>query len=222
MEEQAASEMMSQLSPFMVDTSNPAKVAQHPMPLVDANSVMAEIFDKKHWDRKHLLQYSKLEQNAVDRAKGQNFEAFSGTRPMAHPGESREHIFIHTQFQKELIRRLEDMTAEIQRMIVRNMNPTAEYKMEFDMTKTALDIITEHIQEDSMPAYAETQMTNQKAQAMTSPMPQGAGQMMNQPELGNVVTLNGLGGNQTMPNLPAQQGMQGGPGQIGGIINNNQ
>jgi hypothetical protein len=35
----------------MVDTTNPAKVAQHPMPLVDAVSLMEEVFDKKGWIR---------------------------------------------------------------------------------------------------------------------------------------------------------------------------
>ena len=46
LEKQEAAEELAQLSPFMVDTTDPAKVAQHPMPLVDAVSLMEEVFEK--------------------------------------------------------------------------------------------------------------------------------------------------------------------------------
>lgn len=212
LEKQEAAEELAQLTPFMVDTTDPAKVAQHPMPLVDAVSLMEEVFEKKGWDKKHLIQYNMLEQDSIARAKAQNYEAFRGERPIPHPGESREHINIHVQFNKELQRRFETMTEDIKYMIEEGMNPPGNYKQEFDLLEESIAIISEHIAEDSMPAYVEPMQSAQKGMAMTQPPQQGMGQS---------VTESGLGGNQQRaePQNPiAQAGMEGGPGQLGGPV----
>ncbi len=209
LEKQEAGEQLAQLSGFMVDTTNPAKVAAHPMPLVDAVSLMEEVFEKKGWNKKHLLQYNKLEQDSINRAKAQNYEAFKGERPIPHPGESREHISIHTQFNKEMQHRLEVMTKDIQLMITQGHNPPGAYKQEFDITKQTIAIISEHIIEDSQPAYMEPMQTSMKGLQMSQPAQQGMGQ---------VVSQSGLGGNQPTVNPVEQAGLQGGPGQLGGNI----
>ena len=141
MEQQAAGEMLAQLSGFMVDTTNPGKVAAHPMPLVDAGILMREVFDKKNWNKKMLLQYSKLEEGSIDRAKAQNFEAFTGIQPMGHPGESKEHIFIHTQFQQELSNRFETMINEIANLVSRGGKPSPQQMLEFDSTKDRKSVV---------------------------------------------------------------------------------
>jgi len=212
LEKQEAAEMLAQNSPFMVDTTNPAKVAAHPMPLVDAVSLMEEVYEKRGWDKKHLLQFNQLEQDAVSRAKAQNYEAFKGERPMPHPGESREHINIHVQFNKELQDRFETMKKDIEMMIAEGMNPPGNYKQEFDLTRTSIAIISEHIMEDSQPAYMEAQMSAQEGAQMLQP-DQGQPQQVQQ-GMGQDVTQSGLGGNQ--PNPVQAAGMEGGPGQLGG------
>lgn len=204
LEKQEAGEELAQLSAFMVDTTNPSKVAQHPMPLVDAVSLMEEVFDKKGWDKKHLLQYSGLEKDAVSRAKAQNYEAWKGTEPMPHAGESREHVAVHVQFVKELENRFEQMTEDIQGILAQGQNPPGQYKQEFDMTKKAIQIMSEHIMEDSQPAFMEPTQVAQKGMAMTQPA-QGMGQ---------TVTQSGVGGNE--PNPVGGAGLEGGPGQLGG------
>lgn len=209
LEKQEAGEQLAQLSGFMVDTTNPAKVAQHPMPLVDAVSLMEEVFDKKGWNKKHLLQYNKLEQDSVNRAKAQNYEAFKGQRPMPHPGESREHINIHTQFNKEMQQRLEVMKKDIEMMMTQGQNPPGTYKQEFDLTRQAIALISEHIMEDSQPAYMEPMQSSMKGMQMSQPAQQGMGQLVSQ---------SGLGGNQPIANPIAQAGMEGGPGELGGSI----
>lgn len=209
LEKQEAGEQLAQLSGFMVDTTNPAKVAAHPMPLVDAVSLMEEVFDKKGWNKKHLLQYNKLEQDSVNRAKAQNYEAFKGQRPMPHPGESREHINIHTQFNKEMQQRLEVMKKDIEMMMTQGQNPPGTYKQEFDLTRQAIAIISEHIIEDSQPAYMESMQTSMKGMQMSQPAQQGMGQSVSQ---------SGLGGNQPTANPIQQAGMEGGPGELGGSI----
>lgn len=209
LEKQEAGEQLAQLSGFMVDTTNPAKVAAHPMPLVDAVSLMEEVFDKKGWNKKHLLQYNKLEQDSVNRAKAQNYEAFKGQRPMPHPGESREHINIHTQFNKEMQQRLEVMKKDIEMMMTQGQNPPGTYKQEFDLTRQAIAIISEHIIEDSQPAYMEPMQTSMKGMQMSQPAQQGMGQSVSQ---------SGLGGNQPTANPIQQAGMEGGPGELGGSM----
>ena len=209
LEKQEAGEQLAQLSGFMVDTTNPAKVAAHPMPLVDAVSLMEEVFDKKGWNKKHLLQYNKLEQDSVNRAKAQNYEAFKGERPMPHPGESREHINIHTQFNKEMQQRLEVMKKDIEMMMTQGQNPPGTYKQEFDLTRQAIAIISEHIIEDSQPAYMEPMQSSLKGMQMSQPAQQGMGQLVSQ---------SGLGGNQPTVNPIAQAGMEGGPGELGGSM----
>lgn len=209
LEKQEAGEQLAQLSGFMVDTTNPAKVAAHPMPLVDAVSLMEEVFDKKGWNKKHLLQYNKLEQDSVNRAKAQNYEAFKGQRPMPHPGESREHINIHTQFNKEMQQRLEVMKKDIEMMMTQGQNPPGTYKQEFDLTRQAIAIISEHIMEDSQPAYMEPMQTSMKGMQMSQPAQQGMGQSVSQ---------SGLGGNQPTANPIQQAGMEGGPGELGGSM----
>jgi len=209
LEKQEAGEQLAQLSGFMVDTTNPAKVAAHPMPLVDAVSLMEEVFDKKGWNKKHLLQYRKLEQDSVNRAKAQNYEAFKGERPMPHPGESREHINIHVQFNKEMQQRLEVMKKDIEMMVTQGQNPPGAYKQEFDLTKQAIALISEHIMEDSQPAYMEPMQSSLKGMQMSQPAQQGMGQLVSQ---------SGLGGNQPTVNPIAQAGMEGGPGELGGSM----
>lgn len=218
LEKQEAMEMLSQLSPYMVDTTNPGKVAQHPMPLVDAVSLMEDAFEKMGWDKKHLLQYNQLEQDSESRAKAQNYEAFKGERPMSHPGESREHINIHVQFNEEMMDRLGVMQKDIEMMIVEGMNPPGNYKLEFDTLKKSIAIMSQHIAEDSQPAYTQPIMSVQKGMQMSQSR-QGMGQ---------AITQSGLGGNQPMPqgnpqenggagpNPVAEAGMEGGPGQLGG------
>ena len=206
LEKQEAGEELAQLSGFMVDTTNPAKVAQHPMPLVDAVSLMEEVFEKKGWNKKHLLQYNGLRQDSVNRAKAQNFEMFKGERSMPHPGESREHINIHVQFSKELQARLLTMTDDIKMMIEQGQNPPGSYKQEFDLSKETLALVSEHIMEDSQPVYMEPQATAMKGMQMTQPQ-QGMGQ---------TVTQSGVGGNEPTANPIAEAGMEGGPGQLGG------
>lgn len=207
LEKQEAGEQLAQLAGFMVDTTNPAKVAAHPMPLVDAVSLMEEVFEKKGWNKKHLLQYNKLEQDSINRAKAQNYEAFKGERPLPHPGESREHINIHVQFNKEMQQRLETMGEDIKMMIAQGQNPPGTYKQEFDLTKAAIGIISEHIIEDSQPAYMEPMQTSMKGLQMSQPAQQGMGQAVSQ---------SGLGGNQPTANPIQQAGLEGGPGQLGG------
>ena len=209
LEKQEAGEQLAQLSGFMVDTTNPAKVAQHPMPLVDAVSLMEEVFDKKGWNKKHLLQYNKLEQDSVNRAKAQNYEAFKGERPMPHPGESREHINIHVQFNKEMQQRLEVMKKDIEMMMAQGQNPPGTYKQEFDLTRQAIALISEHIMEDSQPAYMEPMQSSMKGMQMSQPAQQGMGQSVSQ---------SGLGGNQPTTNPIEQAGMEGGPGELGGSM----
>ena len=208
LEKQEAAEMLAQNTPFMVDTTNPARVAAHPMPLVDAVSLMEEVYDKRGWDKKHLIQYNQLEEDSLNRAKAQNYEAFKGQRPIPHPGESREHISIHTQFNDEMQRRLETMKGDIEMMIAEGINPPGQYKQEFDLTKMAIAIISEHIMEDSQPAYIEPMRSVQKGMAMTQPQ-QGIGQSVSQ---------SGVGGNQPVANPIEQAGMEGGPGQLGGVV----
>lgn len=216
LEKQEAAEELQQLSAFMVDTTNPAKVAQHPMPLVDAVSLMEEVFEKKGWNKKHLLQYNKLEQDSIGRAKSQNYEAFRGEIPMSHPGESAEHINIHTMFSKELQKRLEVMTEDIKTMIAMNQNPPGSYKQEFDLLKNAVGIITEHMMEDSQPAYLDAQMTMAKGAQMTQPQT-GIGQMVSQSGLGgNQPTVGSQSNPMQQANPIASAGMEGGPGQLGG------
>lgn len=220
LEKQEAAEELAQLSPFMVDTTDPAKVAQHPMPLVDAVSLMEEVFEKKGWDKKHLIQYNLLEQDSIARAKAQNYEAFKGERPIGHPGESREHINIHVQFNKEMQRRFEVMKEDITFMLAQGLNPPGNYKQEFDLLKESIAIISEHIAEDSIPAYAEPMQSVQKGMAMTQPPQQGMGQSVTQSGIGgNQPRATGIGGNQQgtrQQNPIADAGMQGGPGQLGG------
>lgn len=214
LEKQEAGEVLSQLSPFMVDVTNPGKVANHPMPLVDATSVMEEVFNKKGWNKKHLLQYSKLNEDAISRAKAQNYDMWRGVFTIAHPGESREHISVHTAALKEFTKRFETLNKEIQSAIVAQAPISPEYKQEFDMNVAAMQALAEHIQEDSMPIAMDAMNTVQKAQSMTqvqAPMPQGMGQMVSQ---------SGIGGNAPVPEMGnpiAQAGMQGGPGQLGGL-----
>jgi hypothetical protein len=217
LEKQEAAEELTQLSAFMVDTTNPAKVAQHPMPLVDAVSLMEEVFEKKGWDKKHLLQYSKLEQDSLSRAKAQNYEMFRGQAAMSHPGESREHINLHVQFNKEMQQRFETMIVDIKSMLDQGQNPPGTYKQEFDLTKKTIQLVSEHIMEDSMPSYVEPQVSAQKGMSMTQPQGQQG--------MGQSVAPSGVGGNQPVAE-PAQQqggqnpvadaGMEGGPGQLGG------
>ena len=86
-------------------------------------------------------------------------------------------------------------------------------KGEFDTIKDAINLISDHIMEDSMSPAMDAQQTAQKGKStvqMQAPMPQPMGQS---------VTQSGLGGNQEVASMgnPVQQGgMQGGPGQLGG------
>jgi hypothetical protein len=101
------------------------------------------------------------------------------------------------------------------------LNPPGNYKQEFDLLKESIAIISEHIAEDSIPAYAEPMQSVQKGMAMTQPPQQGMGQSVTQSGIGgNQPRATGIGGNQQgtrQQNPIADAGMQGGPGQLGGL-----
>jgi hypothetical protein len=88
---------------------------------------------------------------------------------MPHPGESREHINIHVQFNKEMQQRLEVMKKDIEMMVAQGQNPPGAYKQEFDLTKQAIALISEHIMEDSQPAYMEPMQSSMKGMQMSQP-----------------------------------------------------
>jgi hypothetical protein len=157
----------------------------------------------------------------MSRAKAQNYEAYKGSSPMSHPGESREHINIHVQFAKEIEQRVEVIKGDIQTIIRNSMEVPSDYKAEFDALIAALGIISEHIMEDSQPVYSEPMQVASRGMQMAS----GGSQAMGQQGMGQMVSPSGLGGNPMMPNMNAQgtnpiqqAGMQGGPGQLGGNI----
>jgi len=101
------------------------------------------------------------------------------------------------------------MKKDIEMMMTQGQNPPGTYKQEFDLTRQAIAIISEHIIEDSQPAYMEPMQSSLKGMQMSQPAQQGMGQLVSQ---------SGLGGNQPTVNPIAQAGMEGGPGELGGSM----
>lgn len=214
---QQSKENFAQLSQYMVDTSDPAKIAQHPMPLIDAVSFMDEYFETNGINRKHLINKKKQLSVDIENAMDQNRQMFNLDRPIPHPGESKEHIKVHEEFLNAVAKMRDKMQEEINAIVSQTGMPIdpMQYSTKYDQInrlQQVAQIAAEHIGIDMMPAYTSGEVAKQKASPMQRPE---AGGMGGNTQMGGVGNMGG--GNPPMPNPIGGAGMQGGPGQMGGL-----
>jgi hypothetical protein len=207
LEKQKTMEAFGQLMPYAVNPNNPEMAMQNPLGMIDATILFQEFVEKLDLNEKLLLIPGESEKKELQRAEEQNMQMFSGERAMGQAGESQAHVQHHVRFLRQLENLYEDMMDDIKNSIMAGTPPDPEMQQQFDKLRIAMPIISEHIDFDTTPVLAESQLVSSVAKAQTAPMPQ--------PGIGQSVSQSGMGGSQAAPNVPKDAGMtQGGPGDM--------
>ena len=207
LEAQRMQENLGRLSPFMVDPTDKAKVANHPMPLINANSFMEEYFEKNNIDKKHLIRVDEQVQETINRAMEQNKEMMSGIMSVPQAGEREEHIKVHEEFLKTLKKIQGQMQKQLEAyQMVGQMDQSVVSRVM--KLQDAIDTVANHLAVDSQPAYMKTDS-----------IISGTGGQGGNTAMGGVGNMGNPNTPQPqMPNMVQQGGMQGGPGQMGGML----
>jgi hypothetical protein len=232
---QKSKENFAALAQYMVDPADRAKTAEHPMPLINAVSFMEEFFETQGINKKHLLHRDIMLKQDIELAKEHNKEIFKLERPVPEAGMSDTHLRIQEEFLKSLEMQLEqkkkvmeshmqsqveqimpDVNGQIPENAPQIQPPDPKLISAIDRLQQVVDMLSEHIEIESMPAYDRTDSIIKGTQGSTV-SPQAGGQ-------GGNTMFGGVGnmgqGNTAMPNLPQQGGMPTpGMGNLGGLSN---
>lgn len=228
LEMQKAREMYAQLLPNAVDPGDPAKVAQHPLPLYDAVKLAQYYAQVNEVPEEVLLKPSKDKLEELQRAEEQT-KLMLNTPPKAVagvPGEAIEHQLYHSMV-------LDQITNQIDNLKIQMDEQMKSMPMQFDQMGMAMppqpdqatqarlmqlmkwkQIVANHLEIDKLPIEMEidaglmkAKQGNQPQQSPNPQIPMPVGARTPVPNPNNVPMSQPISNSDIMPGIngtPAQ------------------
>jgi len=207
-EVQKMQEAYAQMMPNAVDTSNPEKVAQHPLPLYDGGKLAKKFVKTLELSDELLLDKSEDTEEEIALAKQHVELIMQGKEVAGVPGKSEAHRLVEARVLTAINAQVKNLRQEVENANVVQIdqmtgqqvtmnNPQLEQSLE--KMESIQKALVDHLSTENMPRYKETSIAIGQSDAMSQPKTQGV------PMPNGGAGFSGAGASQGLQ-IPSQSG----------------